>query len=85
MAKMKIWLVARPDKYVGYDEFDAFVCVARTEEGARSLYPGSYPSDDWSISWVPKDMLHTLNVTLLGNAIGNHSGPEVILASFNAG
>ena len=83
--EMKIWLVAQPEKYVGYDEFDAFVCVARTEEEARGLFPGNWESQDWSSTWVSKDMLHTLNVTLLGNAIGQYTEPSVILASFNAG
>ena len=87
--QMKIWLVARPEEHgVGYDEYDSFVCQAKTEDEARNLFPRSYHQPrKWNEcdTWINEDQLHTLIVTLLGVSDDQDSPPSVILASFNAG
>lgn len=41
---MKIWLVKRTDD-IGYDEYDSYVCVAKTKELALSMHEmGGYKS-----------------------------------------
>lgn len=85
---MKLFLVKRTD-YVGYDEFDAFVCAAESEEQARSMLP----DDEWHMKeyviglimceWT-KD-LNKIEVEYIGEADEKYTEPAVILASFNAG
>ena len=88
--EMKIWLVERPGDYVGYDEYDSFVCRASTEEEARTMFPDDHEYDThhrWNYwnDWINEDQIHTLIVTLLGVSDDQDSPPSVILASFNAG
>ena len=88
--QMKIWLVKRPGDYVGNNEYDSFVCRARTEEEARTVFPDDFeynPPITWNLYsvWIDEDQLHTLIVTLLGVSNDQDSPPSVILASFNGG
>lgn len=76
----KIWLVSRKDR-VGYDEFDAMVVFAETEEDALSMHPyGVDYGNSWS-SWAERK---DLTIQYLGKT-DRKVGQEVILASFNAG
>lgn len=72
---------------VGYDEFDGFVCVAPSEEAARSMYPDEPdgPGDPCAMmrpdeSWPPR---RKIVVTLI--AEGAPGPARVVLSSFNAG
>lgn len=79
---MNIYLVARTD-HIGYAEFDAFVCVAETEEDAKKIHP--YGVDRWdSDSWVPFSDRANLAVVFIGIAAANQT-EGIILTSFNAG
>lgn len=85
---MKLFLVKRTDD-IGYDEYDAFVCAAESEEQARSMLP----DDEWHMKeyviglimceWT-KD-LNKIEVEYIGEADEKYTEPAVILASFNAG
>lgn len=92
---MNIYLVERTDKW-SYDDYDAFVCFANSEDEARQLSPDEYhvyKEDGWHWkkidgtsekckfdSWV--DDISTLKVWQLSRS---PKEPTVILASFNAG
>mgnify|MGYP003463396401 CR=1 FL=1 len=90
---MNIYLVARTDR-VDYDEFDSFVVIAKTEEEAKNIHPYYKEEEDakeeawyWknSHSWVKKDDLYSLTITLIGKATKEYKVRKVICASFNAG
>jgi len=90
---MNIYLVERTDG-VGYDEFDSFVVIAKTEEGAKNTHPYYKEEEDnkeeawyWKNynSWIKKDDLNRLTVTLVGKATKEYKVRKVICASFNAG
>lgn len=70
---MKLFLLSRTDN-VGYDEYDAFLVRAKTEEEARQL---ANPKGSWS-SWTTPE-----NITC--EIISNRGVAGVIIASFNAG
>ena len=83
-----IWKVERTDS-VWYDQYDAIVVVARTEDEARQIHPYG---DGWKVddsdrygSWSVKP--ETLKVTKLGTATrgSDIKAGAVVLASFNAG
>lgn len=94
---MKIYKVERTDKW-SYDDYDAFVCFANSEEEARwtapdpeyhmwkdGVYCYSYREQEpvkYS-SWV-KNPAKDVTVTYLGENI-NIVMPSVILNSFNPG
>jgi hypothetical protein len=87
---MNIYLVARTDK-IDYDEFDAFIVAANTEEEARNTHPYDNnqtpeynPWDQPSWSWITKKEIPTLKVTLIGTTT-HYTEREVILSPFNAG
>lgn len=91
---MNLYLVSRTDS-IGYDEYDAFVCVAESEEQALSLHP-----DGGTIEWffTKADGTHYIRncdfgwhfgeravAKYIGKADEKYKEPTVILASFNAG
>ena len=75
MAKklMKLWLLVRTDSW-GYDDFNACVVVASTEEEARLIQPANY-------GWCA---VENVSVKYLGKTDQVFDSP-VICASFNAG
>lgn len=86
MADLNVYRVERMDA-VGYDEFDGFVCVASSEDAARSMYPDEPdgPGDPCTMarpdeSWPPR---RKVVVTLI--AEGAPGPARIVLSSFNAG
>lgn len=85
---MKLFLVSRTDD-IGYEEYDAFVCAAESEEQALRMLP----DDDWRtreyvnglIIWEWTKDLNKIKVEYIGEADEKYTKPAVILASFNAG
>lgn len=85
---MNLYLVSRTDD-IGYDEYDAFVCAAESEEQARSMPPVK----EWltsellnsNIIWEWTNNLNNIKVEYIGKADEKYTKPTVILASFNAG
>ena len=76
---MKLWLINRTD-HVDYDEWDAAVVAAETEQQASDTHPNGVPTH-WG-GWPDDTSL--IEVTLIGTAKrGTKAG--VICASFNAG
>jgi hypothetical protein len=91
---MNIYKVSRTDT-VGWDQYDAFVCIAETEEAARNMHPYEDDHDDiWDIpdtyddgyrrntGWVKRKEIGTLKIEHIGTADGL---PGIILSSFCAG
>ena len=84
---MKLFLVKRLDDW-GYDEFDSFVCAAKSSDDALKMHPIWDWNDDGKkdhidtgeIPWLEKDKL---SVTEIGES--NTDEEKVIIASFNAG
>lgn len=91
---MYIWLVTRPD-VADYDQFEGFVCFAKTEHDARHTWPIEWLKYTWNgTNWVdeidhsfysdmwiaPKDAL----VKCIGVATAEMV-PGVILTDFKAG
>jgi hypothetical protein len=72
---MRIYLVERTDK-VGWDEYESFVCAAKSTWSARKLQPDTY-------GWVTNP--ETLKVKLIGEANKGITEPLVLHASFKAG
>ena len=81
---MNIYKVERTDM-VDYDEFDSFVCFAENAKAARNMPPQKidHYSKAWGETWIKKEDVNTLKVTLIGN--GKAKRERVILNSFNAG
>jgi len=93
---MKLWLVSRTDR-IGYDEYDAVVVAAETEDAARKTYPsgdlhirwdeekGTFTSTIYEGRWFDHSWgkVSDLTVEYLGTTDREIEG--VILASFNAG
>lgn len=85
---MNLYLVRRTDIVV-YDEYDAFVCAAESEEQARRMPPVA----EWltsellssNIIWEWTNDLNKIKVEYIGKADEKYTKPTVILASFNAG
>ena len=85
---MNLYLLRRTDT-IGYDEYDAFVCAAESEDQARSMPP----ANEWltsellnsNIIWEWTNDLNNIEVTHIGKADEKYTKPTVILASFNAG
>lgn len=73
---MYIWLIERTD-LVNYDEYDAIVVAAKTEDAARAIEP--------EYGWGNRVDLETLTVTRIGTATRGTVAGTVILASYNAG
>jgi hypothetical protein len=74
---MKIWLVKRMEK-IGYDEFDAKVVCAWTEEGARHV-ASLRTADEGKSAWTDPSRSMVTEV----RTDGEHE--EVVLESFCAG
>ena len=82
----------------GYDSFSDFVCVAKSEEDARSTHPYNNPrNSEWCAvaqkewesgvdkdSWIAFSKRDKLKVVLLGKADKNLKR-GVVCASFHAG
>lgn len=89
---MKLFLVKRTD-YVGYDEYDAFVCAAESEEQARKMLPfdeelvreETEENISSLIIWEWTKDLNKIEVEYIGEADEKYTKPAVILASFCAG
>lgn len=93
---LKLYKVERTDK-CDYDEYDSFVCVAKSEEDARHVSPdrenaiikdGVVVDDKGWWTWLRTGAeLSSLEVTYLGELDSNSEFKEgdVVLASFNAG
>lgn len=85
---MNLYLVARTDDW-SYEDYDAFIVAAETEEEARNTHPNynheNPHQDEWEYtpSWVPKENLDSLTVTLIGKS--EYITKQVILTSFNSG
>jgi hypothetical protein len=89
---MNIYKVSRTDT-VGWDQYDAFVCIAETEEAARNMHPDD--DDIWDIpdtyddgyrrntGWVKRKEINTLKVEYVG--LAGVGLAKIVLASFNAG
>jgi hypothetical protein len=75
-----LWKIERTGSW-GYDEYDAAVVVARTEDEARQVHPAG----DFENGWV--NNLESLKVTKLGTVArgSDLKAGAVVLASFNAG
>ena len=75
---MKLWLIQRIDKdSVSYDEYDAFVIRAETEQEVRHIASGKH-GDEGGHVWEDSAITSVTELLVEGEA-------EVILASFNAG
>lgn len=90
MAKLFLYLVDRTDE-VGYDEYDSFVCIAKSPDAAALMNPceGNEPDPDYPqhkcCTWpIAPNQAVSLKVTLLGRARPNQSA-GIVLSSFNAG
>lgn len=82
-ALLKIYKLERTDT-VKYDEFEAFIVIASSEDDARSWHPeGEVKKDDdrWP-TWTNDPS--KINVVDLGIAKPG-SKPGVVLTNFNAG
>lgn len=80
---LNIYTVNRTDG-IDYDEYDAFVCIAKNKKNARNMFPykeGKF-DDDFS-AWINKKDVNTLIVNKIG--VSDKKRESVILASFNAG
>jgi hypothetical protein len=90
---MKLWLISRVDR-VGYDEYDALVAIAETEEAARNTHPyndrykwnGREWAEEADTRWTDRDWPDPITLTVLeiGTALPG-AAPGIVLASFNAG
>lgn len=76
---MNIYLVSRTDS-IGYDEYDAFVVVANTEEEAVSFLKTNHDPVKRYGEWS-----NEVRVELIGPASNDYTEPTEILGSFNAG
>ena len=75
---MQIWLIER-DEDIGYDEWDAKVVVAETEQAAREL-AALDTADEGKTVWFDQSRCVA---TVIGTA--DDPSPRVILGSLNAG
>lgn len=89
---MNLYLVRRTD-ITGYDEYDAFVCAAESEEQARKMLPfdeelvreKTEENIRNLIFWEWTKDLNKIKVEYIGKADKKYTEPTVILASFKAG
>lgn len=87
---MKIYKVSRTDR-IGYDQYDAFICIAETAEDARRMHPNddeeTYDDGDddkpYFNNWVYRKDVGALLVEEIGTTDDNSQ--KVVLASYNAG
>ena len=77
---MNLYLVSQ-DFNQDWDTFDAFVCVAESEEQARKIYP-CYSEESIQSTWASNEHI---KVKYIGMALSTMQTPEIILTSFNAG
>ena len=85
--ELKIYLLEQ-SYCSGYDTYDSIIVIARNKEEAKLIPP--YGDDlnentDRYSSWVGKDKINKIEVTYLGEYLGEEKEKRVILASFNAG
>ena len=85
---MNIYKVSRTDE-VGYDEFDSFVVVAKSNARARMIMPHwdcdepiKEVVDKKYSPWIGCEEVKKLNVEFIGKAKGKE---RLVLCSFNAG
>ena len=71
-----IYLVKRNDDW-SYDDYDSFVCIAKSKKEARSFDP-TQDGRSWG-GWSDKD----LTITKIGTTTRKKS--MIILSSYNAG
>ena len=76
---MKLWLIRRME-HVGYDEYDAKVIAAHSEEGVRGL-AAINTGDEGKDAWLNSGRSMITEVGLARDP--EHE--QVILESFNAG
>lgn len=89
---MNLYLVSRTCT-IGYDEYDAFVCAAESEEQAQKMLPfdeeliRDAPEENIRklTIWEWENDLNKIKVEYIGKADEKYTKPKVILASFNAG
>ena len=74
---MKIFLLRRIDQ-VGYDEYDALVVVAGTEDEAREMVNNTAGGYRYSADWTDRTNVECM-------VINSKTKPGIILDSFNAG
>ncbi len=92
MERMNIYHVSGYEKYLGYDSYDSFVIVCKTEEIARNTHPSNGEYKWWNNemydrqcnSWVKEEDVPNLTVTHVGVANEN-TEDGLVCSSFNAG
>lgn len=81
---MNVYLVERTDhKAVGYDEWDAIVVVAESEEQALEMGPGFKYDEPHPTLWAEEWMATPRKARLIGT--GAEGPRRTVLSSFNAG
>ena len=75
---MNIYQISRDDDSVGYDEFDAFVVAATSEEEARSI--ASTRDHEFGKAWMDPNFA---SCKLVGRACSK-TVAGIVLGSFNA-
>lgn len=80
---MKLYLVERTDDELGYDEYDAMVVAARTEQSAMDTVAAKIIEGPWSTRSSWPNFPDNAQISLLGTT--HITTGRVILASFNAG
>ncbi len=91
MTEYKIYRVTvSGNSGLGYDSYSEFMIVAKSEDEARNMHPGTelpipIISDRSHNAWVRIDQLHLLKVEEIGIADENHQQTEVLTTSFHAG
>lgn len=86
---MNIYVVYRTDR-IGYDEFDSFVCCAKTAKEAMSFAPVFVEQNDFPIAKTletDKNYLWTTTENLKAVKIGETTIDDKVIfnSSFNAG
>lgn len=95
---MNLYLVTRI-KECDYDEYDSFVCTAKTEKEARNMHPRDGTEIKWWKEWTSGDCNcsswvkytdrndpNVLKVELLGQAEPDLKNIyRIVCSSFNAG
>lgn len=81
---MYIYEVSRNDNY-GYDQYDGFVCCAKTRSDALKTHPSGddLQWEKYGWTWVSIKNIQKLSCRNIGKPTRGIS-PGVILASFNA-
>lgn len=80
---MKLWILKRDLKEIGYDEAAGFVVRAESEEKARRIvaeaeYPKDGPGDEGGKFWLDRGLTSC-------DELPTEGAPDIILRDFNAG